>query len=132
MGNKNVHRNRILETSVRSFGDRSVNPEKRSAQFHGPFIHSGNNHNNNKMGEVVKVLANTLGGTVFIMGIIANLNNWIAIALGAAGFGFAVYRCLKERENWLIRKIERKERERSFKFGRTMAEEEQAQYGGRL
>lgn len=80
------------------------------------------------MGETVKFLVNTIGGTVFLMGIITNLNNWIAIALGAAGFGYAVFRALRERENWLIRRVERKERERDYFYNRSIEESEKDEH----
>lgn len=80
------------------------------------------------MGEVVRVLVNTIGGTVFLMGIITNLNNWIAIALGAAGFGYAIFRALKERENWLDKRIERKMKEREYFYNRTIEESERDEH----
>lgn len=128
MGHKNFYRNSNMETSVFGTGDRWMDREERFSQFDGDTVHLSNKRNNSKMGEAFKTLANTIGITAWLMGVIANFNNWIGLALGAAGFGFAVFRCLKERENWLIRRVERKERERNFKYNRTVEETDDLNY----
>lgn len=60
------------------------------------------------MGEAIKAVANTLGLSAYIMGILVNLNNVIGILMGLAGFVWGVYKALQMRENWLIRHIERR------------------------
>lgn len=128
MGNKNIHNNRIVETSIPGSGDRWSHTEKRSSQFHGPFIRIGNNGNNNKMGEAFRQLINAIGFTTYLMGIIVNLNNWISIALGAVGVGWGVVKLLHGIEVWLIKRIERKERARKFFYDRSIDESERDEH----
>lgn len=60
------------------------------------------------MGEAIKAVANTLGLSAYIMGILVNLNNVIGILMGMAGFVWGIYKALQMRENWLIRQLERR------------------------
>lgn len=80
------------------------------------------------MGEAFKALLNAVGFTTYLMGIIVNLNNWISIALGAVGVGWGVVKLLHGIEVMLIKRIERKERARKFKYNRTIEEDEKDEY----
>lgn len=66
------------------------------------------------MAETLKWMANTLGLTIYILGFLANLGNIISVTLGVVGVAAAVIKAFKLYEDYLIRKIERKERERDF------------------
>lgn len=63
------------------------------------------------MGEVAKVLANTLGFTAILLGIVANLDNFISILIGTVGFGFGLFKALEQREIYLEKRHNRRERE---------------------
>lgn len=114
MGHKNIYSNSNMETSVLGAGDKWVDKKERLTQFNGAVIHSGNKRNNSKMGEAFKTFLNTIGFTAYLMGILVNLNNWISVALGALGVGFAIIKLLHAYEVYMIKRIDRKERERSF------------------
>lgn len=49
-----------------------------------------------------------------IAGILANLDNIVSVLLGIIGGGFGMYQALKAREDWLIRRVERKEKEDAY------------------
>jgi cytochrome c biogenesis protein CcdA len=63
------------------------------------------------MAEIAKVVFNYLGLAVYIMGIFANLNNIISVTLGFVGIAFGVVKILIAYENYLMKRIDRKEKE---------------------
>lgn len=125
MGHKNIYRNSSMETPVFGLGDKWMDKEERPSQFNGATVRNGNNRNNSKMGEAFKTFLNAIGFTTYIMGIVVNLNNWISIALGAVGVGFAVVKLLHAVEVLRIKKIDRLERERAYRYSRNIEDEEQ-------
>lgn len=66
------------------------------------------------MADALKWMANTLGLTIYILGFLANLGNIISVTLGVIGIAVAIVKCLKLYEDYLIRKIDRRERERDY------------------
>ncbi len=65
-----------------------------------------------QMGEITfKVIANYVGLLGVIFGFLSNLNNILSVFVGIGSLMYLVYRGLKERENWLYRKAERKQKE---------------------
>lgn len=65
------------------------------------------------MAETLKIL-NILGLTVYIMGILANLGNLVSVTLGIIGIAWGIIRCLRAYEEYLIRKIDRMERQNGY------------------
>ena len=68
-----------------------------------------------KMGEITAKLLNLLGLTTVFLGFLSNLPNPISVLLGIVSFMWALYRALKERENWLMRRSERRKHEKDNK-----------------
>ena len=62
------------------------------------------------MGEIVKTLINTLGFTTVLLGILANIDNALSVLIGMLASGFALYKLLNERENYLLKRYDREER----------------------
>jgi hypothetical protein len=74
-------------------------------------IHRGRSNNNIQMGETIKVMANLLGATTFILGILANLNNLLSVALACVGVVWGIVKCLEKYEDYQLKKWERLQRE---------------------
>lgn len=115
MGTKRSDMHSNFQTGVHNFNSNQL-PERKPNRDHvrnGVYPYSW--YNNIKMADALKWMANTLGLTVYILGFLANLGNIISVTLGVIGVAVAVVKCLKLYEDYLIRKIERRERERDFK-----------------
>ncbi len=96
--------------------DRNRNNEgKYPFKYYGYAVRSSHRNNRTKMAEIAKIVFNYLGLVVYIMGILANLNNIISVTLGFIGIGFGIIKALTAYENYLIKRIDRKEREDSKK-----------------
>lgn len=115
MGNKHFSDNRSMEVIIPDSGNNQRDKEERFPQLNGYFVHTGYRYNNIKMGEIVKAFLNTIGFTVYLLGIIANFNNVISGLLGLVGFVFGVIKILHAREVWLMKRVDRKEHEAKFK-----------------
>lgn len=89
-------------------------------KYNGYAIRNYNRNNRTKMAEIAKIIFNFLGLTVYIMGILANLNNIISVTLGFVGIAFLFIKILTAYENYLIKRMDRKERE-----GKKYKEDEQ-------
>lgn len=124
MGNKNSYMRRNLEVPLPTGSGNGNNKKERSGQLNGFNIYDHAQHNRSKMGEAVRQLANGLGFTAFIYGFIVNFDNLIGWSLGAVAVVFGVIKCFHARENLFIRRIERKEKQRNFKYNRELNEEE--------
>lgn len=68
------------------------------------------------MAEIAKIVFNYLGVVVYVMGILANLNNIISVTLGFIGIGFGIIKALTAYEHYLMKRIDRKEREGNKKI----------------
>lgn len=112
MGNKDFDRSSNMETRLPFGGDLRGHPEKRLSQFDGDPFHIGRRSNYRKMGEVAKALINSLGFTAILLGIVANLDNIISILIGTVGFGFGLFKALEQREIYLEKRQNRRDRER--------------------
>ena len=88
---------------------------ERLRSSNGIYIHHGNRIHNTKMGELAKSLGNILGWTGALFAFLANLPlNPISILIGIGSAVFIWYKALKMREDMLIRRVERKEKEHAF------------------
>lgn len=72
------------------------------------------------MGEGVKVFLNTIGFTTFIMGILANINNLLSVALGCVGIVWGIVKCLEKYEDYQLKRLDRIERENADKRKRKL------------
>lgn len=63
------------------------------------------------MGKVAEALINSLGFTAILLGIVANLDNIISILVGTVGFGFGLFKALEQREIYLEKRYNRRQRE---------------------
>lgn len=70
---------------------------------------------NKKMGEIAVKLLNVTGLMALIFGFIANLPNAISVAIGVMSLVWIGFRILMMRENWLLRRSERRKHERDNK-----------------
>lgn len=120
---------RNLEVPLPAGSGNGNHKKERHGQFNGFDIYDHVKHNRSKMGEAVRQLANGLGFTAFIYGFITNFDNIIGYMLGAVAVVFGVIKCFHAREILLIKRIERKEKQRNFKYNRTIEEEEKEEYG---
>lgn len=102
------------KAGIPSIGNNPGDKGKRFSKSHGIVIHGGIGHNRIKMGEIVKVFFNILGAMTFIAGILANLDNIVSVLLGIIGAGYGVFQALSAREAWLIKRVDRKEREDAY------------------
>lgn len=89
------------------------NGGKYPFKYSGYAFRSNGRHNRFKMAETLKIL-NILGLTVYIMGILANLGNLVSVTLGIIGIAWGIIRCLRAYEEYLIRKIDRMERQNGY------------------
>lgn len=86
----------------------------------GSDIYNTHKHNNPKMAEsIFEKILNIFGLSVYIIGIVANwfsnMNVGLSILLGVVGLVWASFRALKMKEDWLVRKIERRSMQRKEK-----------------
>lgn len=79
-------------------------------KYYGYAVRNSNRYNRFKMAEIAKIVFNYLGLAVYIMGILANLNNIISVTLGFIGIGFGIVKLLTAYENYLMKRIDRRER----------------------
>lgn len=100
-----------LENDIRRPDSNRSNEGKYPFKYNGYAIRNYNRNNRTKMAEIAKIVFNYLGLTVFILGIFANLGNIISVTMGFVGIVWGVIRVLKLYEDYLIRKIERKNME---------------------
>lgn len=99
-----------LENDLHRFGRNRDNEGKYPFKYYGYTVRNSNRYNRFKMAEIAKIVFNYLGLTVYILGILANLNNIISVTLGFIGIAFAIVKLLTAYENYLMKRIDRKER----------------------
>lgn len=100
-----------LQNDVRRPYSNGSIERKHSFKHNGDAIRHNHWHNRFKMAEAIKLL-DALGLTVYILAILANLGNVISITMGVIGIAWAVIKTLKMYEDYIIRKIERKEKQK--------------------
>lgn len=104
-----------FQRTVHNIGGNGYRVRAQNYQRDWDFIHYLSRHNNAKMAETVKYMLNALGISIYILGILANLSNIVSVTLGVVGLAYAIIRAFKAYEDYLIRKIERMERQRDYK-----------------
>ena len=95
-------------------GNISGDKGKRFSQPDGSIVHGGNKRNRTEMGEIIRTVANTLGWVTLGIGFLANLDNILSVLLGVVALTFGVYKALHEKEVWLMKRLDRKEREKQI------------------
>lgn len=58
---------------------------------------------------------NILGGFIYILGILANLDNVMSVTLGVIGVGYAVVKLFTAIDNQMIKRIHRKKEQAEYK-----------------
>lgn len=58
---------------------------------------------------------NILGGFIYILGILANLDNVMSVTLGVIGVGYAVVKLFTAIDNQIIKRIHRKKEQAEYK-----------------
>lgn len=102
-----------VQDDLRSSYRNGNNGRKYPFKYSGYALRSSGRYNRFKMAETIKLL-NILGLTVYLMGFLANLGNVISVTLGVIGIAWGVIRCLRAYEEYLIRKIDRMERQNGY------------------
>lgn len=74
-------------------------------------IYSNTRIHTGKMGEIAAKFINVIGLSGIVFGFLTNLNNELSVLLGMISFGWGMYKMLKEREDWLYRRSERRKHE---------------------
>lgn len=113
MGRKITNVGSRLEVPVPSGGDSRAYQGKRFRFPDGTSVYHSGKHNRTKMAEI-KMIVNAIGLTMYIAGILTNLNNWIGIALGVVGFLVAVVMLATRYQKYRIVRIERLRTEYEF------------------
>jgi hypothetical protein len=108
MDRKDIYMDSSFEVGI-SFGNSPImDTTKRYGGLDGTNIRNGNRLYNSKMGEVAVKILNVFGLMGLVYGFVSNLSNIVSVFIGIGSLMWIVYRGLKERENWLHRKAERK------------------------
>lgn len=121
MGSKNIYMDSDTKSSV-SFGDNfGMDKAQRLRSNNWIYIHNSIRIYRKQMGEITgKAILNIAGIAGVLFGFLSNLNNILSVFIGIGSLMYLVFRGLKERENWLHRKSERKRQE----FEQMIREEE--------
>jgi hypothetical protein len=102
-----------VQNDLRSSYRYGNNGGKYPFKYSGHAVRGNGRYNRFKMAETIKIL-NILGLTVYLMGILANLGNLVSVTLGIIGIAWGIIRCLRAYEEYLIRKIDRMERQNGY------------------
>lgn len=102
-----------VQNDIRSSYRNGNNGGKYPFKYSGYTVRGNGRYNRFKMAETIKIL-NILGLTVYIMGFLANLGNLVSVTLGIIGIAWGIIRCLRAYEEYLIRKIDRMERQNGY------------------
>lgn len=62
-----------------------------------------------------KMVFNILGFIVYVIGILANLDNVMSVTLGVVGVGYAVVKLFTAIDNQMIKRIQRKKEQAEYK-----------------
>ncbi len=121
MDNKIVYISSNSKDAVLVSDTDRMDKAKRLRRINWLFIHNSTRIYHKAMGEVTaKAILNIVGFSTLLFGFLANINNWLSIPVALVGVLFGIFKALKERENWLHRKAERKRQE----FEQMIREEE--------
>lgn len=115
MGNRRTVLGSNGKVGLSGSGNMSGNKGKRWSKSDGSIVHVGIKRNHTEMGEIAKAMVNTLGWMTLIAGVLANLDNALSILLGVVALAFGVVKFLDGRESWLIKRVDRMEREDKYK-----------------
>lgn len=115
MAYKNNDMHSGAQTHLRNPGDDRGSKIKRALDHNGLFFRNSFRLHNRKMGEITAKLLNLLGATGVIFAFLANLPNAISVSLGMMMLVWLGFRVLKMREDWLMRRSERRVHERENK-----------------
>jgi hypothetical protein len=113
MDTKNTRMGSNVQANLRSSYHDGNNAGEHAFKHSGHVVRGSGGHNRTKMAEAIKLL-NILGLSVYILGLFANLGNIISVTLGAVGIAWGIIRCFRAYEEYLIRKIDRMERENGY------------------
>lgn len=115
MGGKNIYMGSNSKIHLSTFDSSKTDKAERFSSLNGLFIRNCLRIYDKKMGEITAKLLNFLGVTTLFFGFISNLPNPISILVGIVSLMWVTYKTLKERENWLYRRSERRKHERDNK-----------------
>lgn len=110
MGNRRSVLGGSDKTSLPDPGNNGSDKSKRLSKLNGSVVHAGIKRNRTEMGEIAKVVANTLGWITLVSGFLANLDNVLSVLLGCVALGFGIFKALDQREAWLIKRADRKDK----------------------
>lgn len=97
MGRKNFYMDRTNKIDIPFSGDNWMDKGERFGSNNWIYLHNSIRIYRKQMGEITLRLINWAGFTGIIIGIIANLNNILAVFLGVGSLMFVVFKSLKER-----------------------------------
>lgn len=103
-----------FKAGIRSRSDIRLDKIERLPTNNGYHIHNGARIYNKKMGEIaLKFLGNAGGWTAVIFAFLTHFDftNPLSVVLTLGSAMFVWYKALKERENWLYRRSERRKHE---------------------
>lgn len=100
-----------LENDIHRPDRNRSNQGKYPFKYYGYAVRDHHRNNRFKMAEIAKIVFNYLGLTVYILGILANLNNIISVTLGFVGIAFGLVKILTAYENYLMKRMDRRDRE---------------------
>lgn len=104
-----------LEAFLHWLGGNEYNKAKRFRKHHGYVVHDSVRFHSMDMGEAIKYFINVGGIAAIIFGFLANLGNFISVALGVVGFLYGCAKAAKMYEDYRIRRAERREIEHKVK-----------------
>lgn len=107
--------NSKLEAILHWLGGGEYNKAKRFRKRNGYVVHGGVRVHSMDMGEAIKYFLNVGGIAAFIFGFLANLGNFVSVALGVVGFLYGCAKAAKMYEDYRFRKVERMEKEHHVK-----------------
>lgn len=111
MGRKNIYMDRSNKIDLPVGGNSGFDKTKRFGSNHWVYFPDNTRIYSKQMGEITLKVVNYVGLIGVVFGFLSNLNNIISVFLGIGSLMFLVFKGLKERENWLYRKAERKQKE---------------------
>ena len=100
-----------LEALLHHFGSNKRHTAKRFRKHNGGVIYGNVRVHGMDMGEAIKYFINIGGITAAVLGFLANLGNFISVALGVVGFLYGCAKAAKMYEDYRYRKAERMEKE---------------------
>lgn len=113
MGNKNVSVGSHVQATVHHISSGKVDTDQHAIPHQPPWnpIYHRSRNNYFQMGEAIRMTFNLIGGTTFILGILANLNNLLSVALACVGIVWGIVKCMEKYEDYRLKKWEREQRQ---------------------